>query len=96
MRSGSEQFNNWIIRRFPGGATNEEIASELGMDQSLVTKLRKGTRGVGLTFAHRIYQVTGIPMHAWLSDSCEETETGAPRNPRKSLKDKVSKAHANG
>lgn len=66
------------------------------MDQSLVTKMRKGTRNVGLAFARHIQRRTGIPMEAWLSDATDESGSAKPRNGRKSLSDKASKAHANG
>lgn len=95
MQSGSEQFNDWIARRFPGQApTNDEVAAVVGMDRSLVTKLRKGTRGVGLAFAHHLERHCGIPTEAWLSDDADETESLVVANRRNSKKDKASTANA--
>lgn len=90
MKSGSEQFNDWIQRRFPGqDPTNEEIGAVLGgLDKSLVTKLRKGTRGVGLKFAHQLERHCGIPTEAWLSDESDNSLVGVSANTRKPKKDK--------
>lgn len=89
MKSGSEQFNDWIARRFPNQKpTNEEVGELLGMDQSLVTKLRKGTRGVGLKFAHHLEDHCGIPTAAWLSEDEDASSELVGVSPRKRKQDK--------
>ena len=80
MQSGPEQLNEWCSRR---GFTNDEAADYLGLDKSVVTKLRNGTRRAGLKIAHQLRDLTGIPTDAWLSehgDTLDEVSVAADRN----------------
>ena len=64
MKSGPEQLAEWKERRF---TSSTEAADYLGIDKSIFTKLKNGTRRAGLRMALHIQQQTGIPVESWAS-----------------------------
>ncbi len=85
MVVGPKLLDDWCERmKFP---TNKAACDYLGLAESTVCKLRKGTREAGLDVALKLERLTGIPVEAWSDVSDTLVMAGAPPQ-RKSLKDK--------
>lgn len=63
MKPGRLELKDWMNRR---NFAQHELAEYLGMDETTVSKLLKGTRNPGLENAVAIERKTGIPVEAWM------------------------------
>jgi len=70
MKSGPDQFKDWMHRR---RFLQRESAEYLGFDETFVSQLVNGRRSPGLDNAIIIERKTGIPVEAWLSDDTDKT-----------------------
>lgn len=84
MKTGAEQFLEWMIRRWPGTERPQRDAAEhFGWDETFISKLCQEKRTPGLTNAIRIERETGIPVEAWVSSELDESAEVAVTNRRK-------------
>lgn len=75
MKPGTEQFNDWIERRWPNSERKQrEAAAHFGWDETFISKLCQGVRTPGLTNAVTIERETGIPVEAWLASALDLSE----------------------
>ena len=70
MKSGPEQFKDWMHRR---RFLQRESAEYLGFDETFVSQLVNGRRSPGLDNAIIIERKTGIPVEAWMSGDADKT-----------------------
>jgi hypothetical protein len=75
MKSGAEQFTDWINRRFPGERPQTNAAEHFGWDLTYISKLAKGRQLPGLPNAIRIERETGIPVEAWVASELANSES---------------------
>jgi transcriptional regulator with XRE-family HTH domain len=67
MKSGREQLQDWMDRRFGGVHGQQTQAADLlGIDRTYLSQLLAGKRQPGLTTAVSIERLTGIAIEAWL------------------------------
>lgn len=84
MQSGTEQFREWVARRFVGSTRPQRDAAELfGWSETVISKLCSGARLPGLMVAIRIQQVTGIPPTAWVESRLDESRVAKAAGGRK-------------
>jgi transcriptional regulator with XRE-family HTH domain len=86
MKSGPEQFKDWMHRR---RFLQKEAAEHLGFDHTFISQLLSGSRTPGLESAITIERKTGIAVEAWLSSERDESAQPAIAGAGKS---KVGKA----
>jgi transcriptional regulator with XRE-family HTH domain len=55
----------------------------LGMDETTISKILKGTRNPGLENAIAIERLTGIPVEAWLPTSRDNSVSDEQPQPQK-------------
>ena len=83
MRSGAEQFADWIERRWPLSERRQRDCSEyFGWDESFTSQLLRGSRRPGLANAIRIERMSGIPAKAWVSSELDESAETVPARAR--------------
>jgi transcriptional regulator with XRE-family HTH domain len=51
------------------GHTQTEVATKLGVTQTIVSRLTTGSRPPSLALATRIQQLTGIPPEDWVAEA---------------------------
>ena len=64
MKSGPEQFKDWMHRR---RFMQREAAEHFGWHETYISQLLNGARTPGLDNAVTIERETGIPVEAWMS-----------------------------
>jgi hypothetical protein len=74
MKTGAEQFREWIGRRFPGERPQMDAAKYFGWDETYISKLASGRQLPGLPNAIRIERLTGIPVEAWVATELAKLE----------------------
>lgn len=85
MKSGAEQFKDWMHRRFGHDSPQRDTAILFGWDRTFVSALIRGRRIPGLVNAIKIERETGIPVEAWAASELEEARAsdGPTRGNRK-------------
>lgn len=63
MKSGPEQFRDWMERR---GVNQREAAELLSITDVFVSQILNNVRTPGLANAVKIERLTGIPVESWL------------------------------
>lgn len=79
MKSGPDQFKDWMHRR---RFLQREAAEYLGFDETFVSQLVNKRRSPGLDNAILIERKTGIPVEAWLSHEDDKSAAAVAVNPR--------------
>lgn len=80
MQSGPEQLKDWIERR---GFNQRLAAAFLGWDESIISNMLTGKRGIGLENAVYLERMTGIPVEAWVSSELDRYDEAVAAAPRK-------------
>lgn len=71
MKTCRERLKAW---RLKNGVSQIELARDCGVHQVHISKIELGARNPGLKLAHKLGQITGIPMLAWTKERIAETE----------------------
>lgn len=88
MKSGPDQFRDWMFRR---RFLQKEAGEYLGFAESVVSKFLSGDVTPGLDNAVHIEELTGIPVRAWASKRNDKSSKGTRKAARI---DEGVKAHA--
>jgi transcriptional regulator with XRE-family HTH domain len=88
MKSGPEQFKEWMARR---GLNQAQTAVHFGWSEPIISMLATGKRSPGLRRAVKIERETGIPVEAWLSSAVDNDEEPVGSSPSKSLVNKAGR-----
>src|SRR5262245_48858721 len=77
---GPSRLELWLVR---SRYTQVEAARLIGITPSQFNQLVQGTRRPGLTTAHAVEDITGIPTRAWESITDDPTAEGDGKPPAK-------------
>lgn len=69
MKSGPDQFRDWLERR---GVNQREAAELLSITDVFVSQILNNVRTPGLANAVKIERLTGIPVESWLLTDLSE------------------------
>ena len=70
MKSGPDQFRDWLERR---GVNQREAAELLSITDVFVSQILNNVRTPGLANAVKIERLTGIPVESWLLTDLSES-----------------------
>lgn len=90
MKSGAEQFTDWITRRWPNSKRPRRDAAEhFDWDETFISMLCRSVRKPGLDNAVKIERESGIPVQAWMSSELDESAESVGVAARKRKQDKA-------
>lgn len=97
MKTGAEQLQDWIDRRFPNSERPRRDAAEhFGWDETFIAKLLTdgpSQRKPGLTNAIKIERETGITVESWVSSELDEDAETVPVKVEKTQQRQAVKRH---